>query len=72
MALISTRTYLDDRMENVILLCTLVYTVCTVVFPKFGHPVPTPSFTKYSFVTIVNGLSVSKLFQLSNDDLLIS
>ena len=49
-----------------------------VVCPNFGHPAPTLSFTKYkfmqakySFKTNVNGLSVFKLFQLSNGDLLI-
>ena len=48
-----------------------------VVCPNFGHPALTPSFTKYrflqvknSFATNVNGLSVLKLFQLSNGDLL--
>ena len=41
-----------------------------VVCPNFGHPAPTSSFTKYtflqvknSFATIVNGLSLLKLFQ---------
>ena len=43
--------------------------------PNFGHPALTPSFTKYRFfqaknsiATLVNGLSVLKLFQLSNGD----
>ena len=52
-----------------------------VVCPNFGRPVLTSSSTKYlyifvgaknSFATIVNGLSVLKLFKLSNDDLLFS
>ena len=50
-----------------------------VVCPNFGHPALTPSFTKYrflqvkkSFATLVNELSVLKLFQLSNGDLLFS
>ena len=50
-----------------------------VVFPNFGHPTLTFSFTKYkvlqvknSFATIVNGLLALKLFQLSNGDLLFS
>ena len=44
--------------------------------PNFGNPALTPSFTKYnffqvknSFATLVNELSVLKLFQLSNGDL---
>ena len=48
-----------------------------VVCPNFGHPALTPSFTKYQFLqvknrfaTLVNELSVLKLFQLSNGDLL--
>ena len=47
-----------------------------VVCRNFGHPTLTPSFTKYtffqiknSFATLVNELSVLKLFQLSNGDL---
>ena len=47
--------------------------------PNFGHPALTPSFTKYEFVqmknsfaTLVKELSVLKLFQLSNGDLLFS
>ena len=47
--------------------------------PNFGHPALTPSFTKYkffqmknSFATLVNELSVMKLLQLSNGDLLFS
>ena len=47
--------------------------------PNFRHPALTPSFTKYkflqvknSFATLVNELSVLKLFQLSNGDLLFS
>ena len=47
-----------------------------VVCSNFGHPAIISSFTKYrflqvknSFSTIVNGLSVLKLFQLSNTDL---
>ena len=50
-----------------------------VVFPNFGHPVLTSSLTKYkllqvknSFATIVNGLSVLKLFYFSNGKLLFS
>ena len=50
-----------------------------VVCPNFGHPALTPSFTKYnflqvkkSFATLVNELSVLKLLQLSNGDLLFS
>ena len=50
-----------------------------VVCPNFRHPALTPSFTKYkflqlktSFATLVNGISVLKLFQLSNGDLLFS
>ena len=50
-----------------------------VVCPYFGNPALTSSFTKYtflkmknSFATIVNGLSVKILFQLSNDDLSFS
>ena len=50
-----------------------------VVCPNFGHPALTPSFTKYkflqvknSFETLVNELSVLKVFQLSNGDLLFS
>ena len=50
-----------------------------VVFPNFGHPALTSSFAKYKFlkvknslVTIVNLLSVLKLFQHSNSDLLLS
>ena len=46
-----------------------------VVCPNFGHPALTSSFTKYeflqvknSFATILNKLSVFKLFQLSNGD----
>ena len=45
----------------------------------YEHPALTSSFTKYeflkvknSFVTIVNGLSVFKLFQISNVVLLFS
>ena len=42
----------------------------TVTYPNFGHPAQTWSFTKYCkghfFATIANGLSVLKLFQLSN------
>ena len=44
---------------------------------NFGHPALTSSFTnskllqvKYSVVTIVNDVSVLKLFQLSDGDLL--
>ena len=47
--------------------------------PNFGHPALTPSFTKYNFfqvkncfATLVNELSVLKLFQLSNGVLLFS
>ena len=47
--------------------------------PNFGHPALTSSFTKYiflevtnSFATLVNELSVLKLFQLSNGDVLFS
>ena len=43
--------------------------------PNFGHPALTSSFTKYeflqvknSFATIVNGLSVLKLFQQGYED----
>ena len=50
-----------------------------VVCPNFRHPALTHSFTKYnffqmknSFATLVNELSVLKLFQLSNGDLLFS
>ena len=51
-----------------------------IVCPNFGHPALTWSFTKYkflqdiynSFATIVNGLSVLKLFHLLNGDLLFS
>mgnify|MGYP000279282549 CR=1 FL=1 len=53
--------------------------ITRVVCPNFGHPALTPSFTKYknfqmknSFATLVNELSVLKLFQLSNGDLLFS
>ena len=49
-----------------------------VVCPNSGHPSPTSPFTKYkflqvkySFTTIVIELSVLKLFQLFNGDLLI-
>ena len=45
--------------------------------PNFGHPALTSSFTRYKFLqvkysvaTILNRLSVLKLIQLSNDDLL--
>ena len=51
----------------------------TVGCPNFGYYALTSLFTKYkflqmkiSFVTIVNRLSVLKLFQLSNGDLLFS
>ena len=44
--------------------------------PNFGRPALTPSYAKYKclqveniFATIVNELSVLKLFQLSNGDL---
>ena len=54
------------------------YLLYMVVCPNFGHPALTPSFTKYNFLqvktsyaTIVNELSVLKLFQLSNSDLLL-
>ena len=47
--------------------------------PNFGHPALTSAFTKYkllevknSFATLVNVLSVLKLFQLSNGDSLFS
>ena len=50
-----------------------------VVCPNFVHPALTSLFTnysffqvKYSFAYIVNGLSVLKLFQLSNGDSLFS
>ena len=50
-----------------------------VVSSNFGHPAPTSSLTKYellqkknNFAIIVNELSVFKLFQLSNVDLLFS
>ena len=55
--------------------------VTMIVCFNFGqwHPALTSSFTKYkflqvknSFATIVNGLLVLKLFQLSNGDLLFS
>ena len=42
--------------------------------PNFGYPTLTSSFTKYKFLqvntfaTIVNELSVLKLFQLSNGE----
>ena len=56
----------------------LIIKLDRVVCPNFGHPALTSSFTKYkflqvknSFATIVNGLSVLKLFQLSNGDLLL-
>ena len=56
-----------------------LYSWIRVVCPNFGHPALTPSFTKYkflqvknSFATLVNELSVLKLFQLSNGDLLFS
>ena len=49
------------------------------VCPKFGHPGLTLLFTKFRFMqvkncfaTIVNGLSVLKLLELSNGDLLFS
>ena len=54
---------------------------CTyrVMCPNFGHPALTSSLPKYkilqtknSFATIENGLSVLKLFQLSNGDVLFS
>ena len=35
-------------------------------------PAQTSSFKKYKFATILNLMSVLKLFQLSNDDLLFS
>ena len=47
--------------------------------PNFGHSALTSSFTKYkflqvkkSFATVVNGLSILKLFKLSNGDLCFS
>ena len=50
-----------------------------VVCPNFGHPALKSSFTKFksmqvknSFATRVNKLSVLKLYQLSNGDLLFS
>ena len=50
-----------------------------VVCPNFGHLALTSSWTKYnvlqmknSLAKIVNGLSVLKLIQLSNGDLLFS
>ena len=53
--------------------------VTRVVCPNFGHSDLTSSFTKYkcllvknSFATIVNGLLVLKLFQLSNGNLYFS
>ena len=52
--------------------------VYRVVCPNFGHPALTFIHkiyflkTKDSFATIVNGLSVLKLFQLSNGELLFS
>ena len=51
--------------------------ISKVVCPNFGHPDLTLHFTRYkfshvqnSFATIENGLSVLKLFELSNSDLL--
>ena len=48
-----------------------------VMCPNFGHPALTPSFTKYnffqiknSFATLVNELSVLKLFQLFSQKVL--
>ena len=53
--------------------------VYRVVCPNFRHPALTSSFIKYnflevknSFAAIVNGLSVLKLFKLSNGDLIFS
>ena len=55
------------------------YHINRVVCPNFEHPALTSSFTKYEFLqvkfffaTIVNELSVLKLFKLSNGDLLFS
>ena len=47
------------------------------MWASFGHPVLTLSFTKYNFLQVKNSiakieieLSVLKLFQLSNNDLI--
>ena len=63
----------------IVKLVMLLYASAQGVCPNFGHPALTSSFTKYkflqmknSFATIVNGLSVLKLFQLSNGDLCFS
>ena len=58
-------------MFNLFTLLSLLLGVNSLVCPNFGHPALTSSFTKYkflqvknSFATIVNELSVLKLFQL--------
>ena len=55
-----------------------IFTTFRVVCPNFGHPALTSLFIEWSFLqvknsfaTIVNKLSVLKLFQLSNGDLLL-
>ena len=58
---------------------TAVWITCNegmyrIVFPNFGHPALTLSFTKYKFLqvknsfTTVNKLSFLKLFQLPDGD----
>ena len=58
------------------MLSSLLY---RIVCHNFGHPALTSSFTKYKFLQVknsfeenLNGLSVLKLFQLSNGDLSFS
>ena len=55
------------------------YFIYQIACPNFGHPAQTSSFTKYILLqaiffssTNVNELSVWKLFQLWNGDLLFS
>ena len=62
---------------NIMKICEI--SMYRVVCPNFGHPALTSSFTKYkflqvkrSFATLMNELSVLKLFQFSNGDLLFS
>ena len=54
-----------------VLLLKKMFSKNRVLCPNFGHPAPTSTFTKYeflqmknSFATIVNRLSVLKLFEI--------
>ena len=69
-------TSMDALMVFIIIIMVIPATIYRVECPNFGHLALTSAFTKYNIfhivLRIVNGLSLLKLFHLSNGDSLFS